>query len=154
MTLKKNFSYALYISIVMIGIYLLAIFLNIKYDPNHIPKSHHDYGINSFLIFIAYAFGWLVFLIGFFQIKNYLNGKDNLYLLTFILGSTSAYILFLLFVCTPMETVIQSGSFKKGMGLFVPSIILLILSHTKNFKRVHTESKVQNYENLKQRLGI
>lgn len=154
MKLKQNINYILFVAIVIIVIYLWTIFINIKYDPNYIPKGHHDYGINGFLIFYAYALGWLIFLMSLFQLKFYLNGKDNLYLITFILSSMSAYILFLLFVCRPIDTVIHSGSFRKGMALFVPSIILLILSHTKNAKKVHTESKVKNYEDWKRRLGI
>lgn len=154
MSIKKRFNYSLYFSIIIIGIYLLTLFLNIKYDPNHIPKNHHDYGVNGFLVFITYTFGWLIFFIGYYQVRNYLYGKDNLHLITFIFSSISGYTLFLLFVCTPIDTVLYSGSFKKGMALFIPSIIVLLLSHTKKFKRVHIESKAQNYENLKKRLGI
>ncbi|RKS02798.1 hypothetical protein [Flavobacterium sp. 102] len=154
MKIKKNFNYIIFVSIIFIAIYLWTIFVNIKYDPNYTSKSHHDYGINGFLVFFAYAFGWLIFVVAIFQIKYYLNGKDNLYLITFILASTSAYILFLLFVCGSIENLIQTGSFKKGMALFLPSIISLIIIHTKGFKKIHLESKVKNYEDLRRRLGI
>ena len=154
MKLKQNFNYLIFASIILIGIYLWTIFANIKYEPNHVSTSHHDYGINGFFIFFFYSCGWVIFLFALLQVKKYLDGKDNLYLISFMLGSISLYILFLLFVCTPIETVINSGSFKKGMILFAPSIILLIIIHTKNFKRIHSESKIENYENLKRKLGI
>ena len=148
MKIKQNFNYIIFVSTIIIVIYLLTIFLNIRYDPNHIPKSHHDYGISSFLIFFAYAFGWVMLLGALFLTKMYLNGKRYLIFITGILVAISQYTLFLLFVESEIETIIYSGRFRKAMVLVLPSMILLVLSHSKYLKKIHNESKIENSKNL------
>ena len=157
MKLVKNFNYILLITIVTIAIYLWTIYTNINYNPNHIPVSHHDYGISGFVILACYTIAWIIFIVGLLQLKCYLLGKDRIYLIVFIYGAIISYTLFLLFqpiqlFFEPIDLkIFRSGSFKKSLVLVIPSTLILIFTTTKYARAIHYKNKIQSFENTKKK---
>ena len=144
MKLTKNYNYFLYITTTVIAIYLWSIFTKIHYNPNYVMKGHHDYPINVFLIFGIYTCGWGIFVLGLFQLKLYLNGNNQLTIITIIYTCLILYAFFLLLEGSTIDrSILSTGRFKKSMAIIIPSSNVLIFSWTKYAKRINLESKFQ-----------
>jgi hypothetical protein len=147
MKLIKNYNIIVTSIILLIAIYLWTIFVKIDYDPNYIMKGHHDYRFLGYLKFMIYCIAWVIFIIGIFQLKYHLMGKNRLLLISIIYFGIIGYILYLLSVCYGFGMAIaKTGAFRKALTLILPSLIILIFSWTKYVKKIHKESKSNKFK--------
>lgn len=155
MDIKKNYNILLFCAIAVIVLYLIFMFANIKYNPYHVMKHHHDYPFSGYLLFFIFTCFWGVFVLGLFQLKSYLLGKERLLFVNFIFGALTLYLSMICvdFLTEPLndETNKQLINF---LPLITPSIFLMVFSWTPFAKAIHNKSKVENYEELRRKLGI
>lgn len=152
MKLVKNYIIFLTLTITSIVIYLTLMFVDIEYNPNYKMKGHHDYAFNGYLLFGLFTCFWLVFTFGLFQLKFYLEGKERLPLTKFVFGGLFLYGLFLILLEYPFSS--EKNNILHLVMLTLASLLMLVFSLAKPAKESHRQSKIDNQEKLRKRLGI
>ncbi|MGC4039286.1 MAG: hypothetical protein QM710_00395 [Flavobacterium sp.] len=152
----KYFDKFLILAIMLIAAYLVYVFASIDFDPDYTNKGHHDNAFNGYMIALICTFFWTVFIVGLFQVKYYLQGKERLYLVSFIFAGLSLYLLALTFLCFPMSYKEKRtiDAFMNFFVLIIPSLILLGFSWTKYVRNIHNQSKLNHQQELRKKLGI
>lgn len=142
MNYNKIYNYTIVLIIALVAVYLFLIFLKIDYNPNYVRKGHHDFSFKGYLKFFIYLIGWFFFLMGVFQLKEYLLGQNKLLLISVLYIIIISYVLFLFSVTYGFnETSLKTGAFFKAASLIISSFIVLLFSWTKYATELHERSK-------------
>jgi hypothetical protein len=144
MDFKKGYNYGLYLFIVFVLTYLTIIFLNFNIDGPTESLENPRISVATFFFFLFYCASWIIFLIGLFQLKHYINGKNNLALITLIFGSFFVYGIFLLIVLE-LKSIIDLFfcPLNKVTFFVITSLIILIFSRTSFIKKMRLNQKLE-----------
>ncbi len=141
MDFKKiyNYSLGIFIGIILYHLWTILKTIDITPDPT--------IDINRIFLFIAYSFGWGLFIGGLFFLKSYLNGKSAaLKELTIFNGILIGYSFFLFLIFSVLNSSPAplsqwvTGSFRKVSLLSLAALIVLIVSRLRFIKRIHEKS--------------
>ena len=96
--LPMFFLSVLYLFIAFVLTYLTIIFFKFNIDGPIINTENSRISVATFFLFLFYCASWIVFFLGLFQLNHYINGKNNLTIITLIFGIFPVYGIFLMIV--------------------------------------------------------
>ena len=136
MDLKKGYNYGLYLFIAFVLTYLTIIFFKFNIDGPIINTENSRISVATFFLFLFYCASWIVFFLGLFQLNHYINGKNNLTIITLIFGIFPVYGIFLMIVLEFKSiSDLFFSPFNKVTFFIISSIIILIFSRTSFIKK-------------------
>jgi hypothetical protein len=144
MNFKKGFNYGLYLFIAFVLTYLTIIFFNLNIDGPTNSSENPRVSVGTFFLFLLYCGSWIMFFFGLFELKNYINGKNNSTIITFIFGSFFIYGIFLLIVLDFKNIRdLFSSPCNKITFYIISSLIILIFSRTSFIKKLRLNQKLK-----------